>query len=97
MMLTGTSFEQVIGGIRSPGAKVIAASGHSALASASHDIHRWSTGSRSGKESAMVRIQGEIVINRPVDEVFDFVADERNEPRYRACYAQTMSRPGRSA
>jgi carbon monoxide dehydrogenase subunit G len=30
----------------------------------------------------MVRVQGEIVINRPVDEVFDFVADERNEPRY---------------
>jgi hypothetical protein len=25
----------------------------------------------------MVRIEGEIVINRPVDEVFDFVADER--------------------
>jgi hypothetical protein len=25
---------------------------------------------------------GEIVINRPVEEVFDFVADERNEPRY---------------
>jgi hypothetical protein len=30
----------------------------------------------------MVRIDGEIVINRPVEEVFDFVADERNEPRY---------------
>jgi hypothetical protein len=30
----------------------------------------------------MVHIEGEIVINRPVDEVFDFVADERNEPRY---------------
>ena len=30
----------------------------------------------------MTRIQGEIVINRPVDEVFDFVADARNEPRY---------------
>ena len=28
------------------------------------------------------RVEGEIVINRPVDEVFDFVADERNEPRY---------------
>jgi len=27
-------------------------------------------------------IQGEIVIARPVSEVFDFVADERNEPRY---------------
>jgi uncharacterized protein YndB with AHSA1/START domain len=30
----------------------------------------------------MVRIEGEIAIDRPVDEVFDFVADERNEPRY---------------
>jgi hypothetical protein len=30
----------------------------------------------------MVRIEGEIVIDRPVQEVFDFVADERNEPRY---------------
>jgi hypothetical protein len=30
----------------------------------------------------MVRIEGDIVINRPVDEVFDFVADERNEPEY---------------
>lgn len=30
----------------------------------------------------MVHIAGEITINRPVDEVFDFVADARNEPRY---------------
>lgn len=30
----------------------------------------------------MARIDGEIVIHRPVEEVFDFVADERNEPRY---------------
>ncbi len=29
-----------------------------------------------------VRIEGEILIDRPVEEVFDFVADERNEPRY---------------
>ena len=28
------------------------------------------------------RIEGEIVIDRSVEEVFDFVADERNEPRY---------------
>jgi uncharacterized membrane protein len=27
-------------------------------------------------------ITGEITISRPADEVFDFVADERNEPRY---------------
>jgi uncharacterized protein YndB with AHSA1/START domain len=30
----------------------------------------------------MAHINGEILINRPVEEVFDFVADERNEPRY---------------
>jgi Polyketide cyclase / dehydrase and lipid transport len=30
----------------------------------------------------VIRIEGEIVIERPVDEVFDFVADARNEPRY---------------
>ena len=30
----------------------------------------------------MVHIKGQIVIDRPVEEVFDFVADERNEPRY---------------
>jgi Polyketide cyclase / dehydrase and lipid transport len=30
----------------------------------------------------MARIEGALVIDRPVAEVFDFVADERNEPRY---------------
>jgi hypothetical protein len=30
----------------------------------------------------MARVEGEIIINRPVQEVFDFVAAERNEPRY---------------
>jgi carbon monoxide dehydrogenase subunit G len=30
----------------------------------------------------MAHVEGEIVIARPVEEVFDFVADERNEPRY---------------
>lgn len=30
----------------------------------------------------MPRIECEIVINRPVDEVFDFVADGHNEPQY---------------
>jgi uncharacterized membrane protein len=34
------------------------------------------------EEEDMIRIEGEIVIDRPVDEVFDFVADARNEPRY---------------
>ena len=28
----------------------------------------------------MVRIEGDIVIGRPVEDVFDFVADLRNEP-----------------
>jgi hypothetical protein len=28
------------------------------------------------------RIEGQIIINRPVDAVFDFVAEERNEPRF---------------
>src|SRR5437899_1054547 len=31
---------------------------------------------------AMPCIEREIVINRPVDEVFDFMADGRNEPHY---------------
>lgn len=41
------------------------------------------------------RVEGEIVINRPVEEVFDFVADERNEPRYnpRMLHAEQTS-PG---
>ena len=30
----------------------------------------------------MAQIEGEITIGRPVEEVFDFVADERNEPRF---------------
>ena len=30
----------------------------------------------------MAQIEGELVIHRPVHEVFDFVADECNEPRY---------------
>ena len=34
------------------------------------------------ERAAMARVEGEIVINRPVNEVFEFVADERNEPRY---------------
>jgi uncharacterized protein YndB with AHSA1/START domain len=31
---------------------------------------------------AMVEVQGEIVIDRRPEDVFDFVADEENEPRY---------------
>jgi len=30
----------------------------------------------------MARIEGEIVIGRPVDVVFDYVADQSNEPQY---------------
>jgi uncharacterized protein YndB with AHSA1/START domain len=30
----------------------------------------------------VARIDGEIVIAAPVEQVFDMVADERNEPRY---------------
>lgn len=30
----------------------------------------------------MAHVEGAITINRPVEEVFDFVADERNEPHY---------------
>ncbi|HZC99498.1 MAG TPA: methyltransferase domain-containing protein [Actinomycetes bacterium] len=41
----------------------------------------------------MIHIEGEIVINRSVEAVFDFVADERNEPRYnpRMRQAEKMS------
>jgi uncharacterized protein YndB with AHSA1/START domain len=42
----------------------------------------------------MTRIEGELVIHRPVHEVFDFVAEERNEPRYnpRIRRAEKLSR-----
>jgi hypothetical protein len=30
----------------------------------------------------MSRVRGSLDIARPVDEVFDFVADQRNEPSY---------------
>ena len=33
-------------------------------------------------ENGMARIEGEIVIGRPVDVVFDYVADQSNEPQY---------------
>jgi uncharacterized protein YndB with AHSA1/START domain len=41
----------------------------------------------------MTRIDGEIVIASPVEQVFDMVADERNEPRYnpRIVRAEKMS------
>jgi class 3 adenylate cyclase len=41
----------------------------------------------------VAQIEGEIVIERPVEEVFDFVADERNEPRFnpRMVHAELIS------
>lgn len=30
----------------------------------------------------MAKVSGDIVIGRPLEEVFDFATDERNEPRY---------------
>src|SRR5215212_7435017 len=44
----------------------------------------------------MPRFQREITINRPVEEVFDFVTDARNEPIYNPrilSAQQTTSRP----
>jgi Polyketide cyclase / dehydrase and lipid transport len=35
----------------------------------------------------MARIEGEILINRPVEEVFDYVADSRNEPSFNPAMA----------
>lgn len=37
---------------------------------------------RDGKDSAMASFGGEIIIGLPADVVFDYVADQRNEPRY---------------
>ena len=34
------------------------------------------------QQLSLPRIAGEILIDRPVAEVFDAVSDERNEPRY---------------
>lgn len=42
----------------------------------------WSSVNLVKEGFGMAHIEGDIVIDRTVDEVFDFVADERNEPRY---------------
>jgi hypothetical protein len=34
------------------------------------------------REMSMARIEGEILLRRPVDVVFDYVADQSNEPQY---------------
>jgi uncharacterized protein YndB with AHSA1/START domain len=36
----------------------------------------------SPKEARTAQVEGEIVIRRPVEEVFDYVADERHEPNF---------------
>jgi hypothetical protein len=44
----------------------------------------------------MARIDGEIVIDRPVDVVFDYVADQSNEPQYNPQMVRAESSlPGR--
>src|SRR5919202_2998489 len=46
--------------------------------------HACTNGARRPREERpeMPRIEREIVIHRPVEEVFDFMADGRNEPQY---------------
>jgi hypothetical protein len=36
----------------------------------------------SSKHARTAQVEGEIVIGRPVEEVFDYVADERHEPNF---------------
>lgn len=43
----------------------------------------------------MTRIEGEIVIGRPVDVVFDYVADQSNEPQYNPQMVMTAGSCGR--
>lgn len=46
----------------------------------------------------MARIEGEIVIARPVEAVFDFVADERKEPGFQPAHGPRradLARPHR--
>jgi hypothetical protein len=38
--------------------------------------------SSSSKGSGVAKVEGEIVIGRPVDVVFNYVAGQRNEPQY---------------
>ena len=47
----------------------------------------------------MPHVVGEIVINRPVEQVFDFVADERNEPQFnpKMLTVEASSRTGHAA
>jgi len=47
-----------------------------------HSVVRWCAASTSRQEDGHGEDRGGIVIGRPVEDVFDFVADERNEPLY---------------
>jgi uncharacterized protein YndB with AHSA1/START domain len=37
---------------------------------------------KRGREQDKAHIEGEVLVKRPAEEVFDFVADERHEPRF---------------
>jgi hypothetical protein len=52
-----------------------------------------SNGHFDRRSIAMALISGEVTIDAPVEEVFDLVADERNEPRYnpRIVHAEKLS------
>jgi uncharacterized membrane protein len=70
-------------------AEVLACTGHAALVTVADSDQRVVVTSahvtvprHRRREDDMIPIEGEIVINRPLDEVFDFVADARNEPLY---------------
>ena len=41
----------------------------------------------------MAEIEGEIVISQPVDVVFDYVADQTNEPDYNPRMVRAESSP----
>ena len=45
----------------------------------------------------MARIDGEIIIAAPVEQVFDMVADERNEPPYNPRIARAQKTSPRPA
>jgi hypothetical protein len=42
----------------------------------------------------MARVSGEILINRPVEMVFDYVADQRKEPIYNPKLRGTVGSAG---
>jgi hypothetical protein len=62
----------------------VGAAGPTALFRPRRPVPRWKvTGHWAGEGMAvMTHIAGEVTINAPVDEVFDLVADECNEPWY---------------